>query len=353
MRTILYRFFAIAACAVAVAAVSAASAAGYGYTPARFTPIAVPGHATATWPWNVNAVGVVIGEYWTGAPNDAPDGSQALGFVDFYGHYVTIKEPNMRPYDEMNAMELTRSGEVIGGFYTGTASAPGSDGRIYIDRGGHFSNLNDPNANPSCATGDCGTWPLSANFSGEVAGAYYTSDGTQHGFINQHGHFTTVDYPDMDNTNLIYVSDRGLISGVTWDQTTAFNFLYTPEGGFVTFPDLTDVQAPGILQNGPGYDTTTLWGVNDRGLRSGWYPTAGTGDCAAPVGNLDGFIEDHGKVIDLTVPSTTIPLPDISNPHTCLMFLWGANEAGQIAGQYWDTTTQWGASYGFLLTPTH
>jgi hypothetical protein len=38
------------------------------------------------------------------------------------------------------------------------------------------------------------------------------------------------------------------------------------------------------------------------------------------------------------------------------MFLWGANEAGQIAGQYVDTST--GASYGFvgqhqLLRKTH
>jgi hypothetical protein len=130
MRTILYRCFAIGTCALAVAAVSAASAsASPGYT---FTRIAFPGHGTATWPWNVNAKGAVIGEYWTGAPNDAQNGSHALGFVDSGGHYKTIKEPHMGRYDEMNAMELTRWGDVIGGYYYGTNSGAGTkDSLLY------------------------------------------------------------------------------------------------------------------------------------------------------------------------------------------------------------------------------
>jgi hypothetical protein len=342
--------------AVAVPGVSAGSASARpGYT---FSPIAFPGHQTATWPWNVNTEGAVIGEYWTGAPNDAQNGSQALGFVDYFGHYVTIKEPNMAPYDEMNAMELTQSGEVIGGYYYGTTvSTAGSNGRIYIDHHGHFTNLNDPNADTSCATGQCGTWPLSANFSGEVVGAYYTADGAQHGFIYQRRHFTTVDYPGKAGTNLYDVSDQGLISGTSWDQSgNQINFLYSAEDGFVTFPDLTAEQAPGILPNTPvppsGYgDATELFGVNDHGLRSGQYAAAPTTEqCGNNVGaDVDGFIERHGSVTDLTVPSTTITLPDINNPSTCIMELWGANDAGQVAGQYWDTSTQYGESYGFVV----
>ena len=47
----------------------------------------------------VNTEGAVIGEYWTGAPNDAQKRVSGSRVVDYFGHYVTIKEPNMGPYD--------------------------------------------------------------------------------------------------------------------------------------------------------------------------------------------------------------------------------------------------------------
>ncbi|HYB25387.1 MAG TPA: hypothetical protein VEF89_02105 [Solirubrobacteraceae bacterium] len=360
MRTSLRHFLLALACALAVAGVSTASSAGsvrLGYT---FTPIAFPGHQTATWPWNVNTEGVVIGEYWTGAPNDAQNGSQALGFVDHFGHYVTIKEPNMGPYDEMNAMELTQSGEVIGGYYYGgSVSTAGSNGRIYIDRHGHFTNLNDPNAVASCTTGQCGTWPLSANFWGEVVGSYVGTDGVWHGFIYQHGHWTTVDNPGCgagNATQFTGVGDQGMMAGQCVSDggngNQVSNFLYTAHGQSLTFPDLTAQQAPGILPNSPTEwgDSTELWGVNDHGLRDGrYFAAAPTQDCSDLGLTINGFVEQNDRVTPIIVPSKTIHLPDISNPNTCVMNMYGANEAGQIAGQYWDTSTQYGESYGFVV----
>lgn len=330
----------------------------------RFTAIAFPGHQAATWPWNVNAWGVVLGEYWTGAPNDAQDGSQALGFMDYRGHYVTVKEPDMGPYDEMNAYEVTQSGDVIGGYYSGdTASTAGSNGRIYIDHNGHFTNLNDPNATTNCASGQCGTWPLSANLYGEVVGAYVGTDGVWHGFIYRDDHWTTVDCPlgAGYGANLYYVSDQGLISGSCyWDdgwRGVASNFFYTEQGQFVTFPDLTSTQAPGILPNTRAAwgDSTDLVAHNDYSVRDGNYwaaPTTQT--CAANTGGVTfyGWVQHNDQVLPITVPSTTIPLPDISNPNTCAVEMWGDNEAGQVVGQYWgDTSSQYGKSYGFLMTP--
>jgi hypothetical protein len=226
------------------------------------------------------------------------------------------------------------------------------NGRIYIDHHGRFTNLNDPKADRSCATGPCGTWPLSANFSGEVVGTYYTRGGAQHGFIYHHGHFTTLDYPGAANTQLNDVSDQGLISGAKWNHRgKEINFLYSAKGGFVTFPDLTAKQAPRILPNTPvitGYgDATGLFGVNDHGLRSGQYAAAPSTPQPGGIMGFNGFVERHGRVTDLIVPSTTIPLLDINSPSTCQMLLYGANETGQIAGQYWDTST--GASYGFVV----
>jgi hypothetical protein len=65
-----------------------------------------------------------------------------------------------------------------------------------------------------------------------------------------------------------------------------------------------------------GYgDAIGLFGINDRGLRSGQYAAPTTPQSESNMG-VNGFVERHGQVTDLTVPSTTMPLPDINSPST-------------------------------------
>jgi len=358
VRISLRHFLLVLACVLVVAGVSAASASGWGgYT---FTPVAFPGHQAATWPWNVNTAGAVIGEYWAGQAY----ASESFGFVERFGHYWTISEPNRVSGDGMNAMELTASGDVIGGYYVPDANSVnnGQTGYIYIDRKGHFTNLSDPSADP-----DTGTWLLGANFWGEIVGGYVgRTDGSWHGFIYKHGAWTTVDACGSgEGTELINVSDGGLISGQCWSSEgfgpPVSNFLYTPQGQLITFPDLTAQQAPGILPNAPSEwgDSTVLWGLNDLGLRAGSYvatPTTSTCNTNESGATYYGYVEHNGRVTPIIVPSTKIHLPAISDPNTCAVLMGGANDVGQAVGKY-DANTQREPqneppdSYGFLMTP--
>jgi hypothetical protein len=327
----------------AMAAVFAASASAAGYVPGTFTPVTGPptGGVVDAWPWNINVRGDILGQYYNSNANYQTD-----GFVDQHGHYTTINYPG-EPADNphgTNVMQLTSTGEIIGGYYNQNNTAV-----VYIDRNGRFTTLDDPNAFDGP---NMGTWPYSANFSGEIVGWYYdtTSAHAMHGFIYDRGQWRTVDCPGAgtgsgQGTQFAYVSDSGVALGFCFGPLGSYyTFLYTHNHEFITIPQLS---GPGTVP-----DTTNPGFVNDSGLIGGYYavtdPNQATDGCVYNDGELwNGYVDRHGQITTIPVQSPTVPFLQ----NACGVNIFGGNDSGAIGGYYW--TNQYDGVHGFVLTPSH
>jgi hypothetical protein len=110
----------------------------------------------------------------------------------------------------------------IGGSY---APSSGATQLGFLDIGGTFYSLDDPNSNGF-------TVPLGINNNGEIVGDYQGATGPIHGFIYNLSSNTwqTIDDPDASNTGSTTVSstnDSGVLVGYYSDGTSTNGFLAT------------------------------------------------------------------------------------------------------------------------------
>ncbi len=113
---------------------------------------------------------------------------------------------------------------------------------------------------------------LSINPAGEVAGAYFDSNGAFHGFLRlRDGTLTTLDAPgtgagDYQGTIPEGINPAGEITGVNIDANDNFHgFLRGRDGTFTSF------DAPGAGNSACGYPGTEPSGINPEGEITGFY----------------------------------------------------------------------------------
>jgi hypothetical protein len=140
-----------------------------------------------------------------------------------------------------------------------------SHGYTYDIPTGIFSpDILDPNA--------ISTVTAAINNSDEIAGFYTdtTPAAAIHGFIDEGGHFTTVDAPNSTETQLLGLNDNGIADG--------FAVIGNVQHG-ILFNTLTDKFT---ILDPMGSTSTTLNGINDAGEVVGFFVDA--------AGNTDGVL---------------------------------------------------------------
>lgn len=80
---------------------------------------------------------------------------------------------------------------------------------------GASTTLDDPDAFP-----DGSTRAASINNLGQIVGSYYDSLGNIHGFVLDHGVYTTIDGPIGSGATATGINNLGQIVGITWMPTT-------------------------------------------------------------------------------------------------------------------------------------
>jgi hypothetical protein len=118
-----------------------------------------------------------------------------------------------------------------------------------------------------------GTWALSINSEGAIAGYYasYNGSSTYEGFLRSpSGAFTTFEPPGATLTLAYSINDAGAIAGYYAADNTYHGFVRSPRGAFAT------IDAPGAA-NG-----TVANSINDAGAITGFY--------------LDANVVSHGYV---------------------------------------------------------
>ncbi len=150
------------------------------------------------------------------------------------------------------------------------------------------------------------------NFSTD--GFYIDTNGTNHGFTDIGGAFSTVDDPNGTFNQLLGINDHNEVAGFYTDANGA-NHGYTFQSG--AFSGL-----PGLLAT-----NSTATDVNNSGMVSGFYVDAN--------GNTDGFLLNGSTLTTLDFPGATATQA------------FGLNNMGQVVGQYTDAN---GNMHGFVYT---
>ncbi len=165
--------------------------------------------------------------------------------------------------------------------------------------------------------GAIGTYPVSVNNEGEIAGYFFDSGYTAHGFTYAAGVFTQIDAGGNCYESFVTgVNDKGVLAGYCFaTQGGTLNFIGT-SGAFAFY------KVPGVL------DSYTE-GINNYDLTVGWYITNNN--------DIASFVTQSGKHLKtFTAPNS---------PGTAV---YGINNLGVAVGNGIPGTG--GLQQGFTLT---
>jgi len=176
----------------------------------------------------------------------------------------------------------------------------GPDYFAFYFNGTQYQALNIPGAKNSVVNG--------INGAGQMVGTYLDSSGQYHGFFYNGKTVVTIDPPGSSQTEAWGINDSGEIVG-TYVGDTQIGFL--DKGGV-----FTDIDTGG--------DYTVATGINSNGDIVGFFGDDGN----------EGFLLSHGVYTGINFPESV------------QSWAYGINDAGAIAGSFWDGDFQ---AHGFTF----
>jgi uncharacterized membrane protein len=218
-------------------------------------------------------------------------------------HFLALAPPGSSASyaSGINAHEV-----VVGGF----CSAYGGCGYPEVQHGfsydrGVYTTIDYPAAMSTAVYG--------VNDPGQIVGGYCLLSAevycggllnpTDHGFLDDHGTFTTIDFPGASGTQPNAINYAGVIVGSYDVGTTGpHSFLY--RNGTFTNIDF------------PGANWTFAGAINNHGMVAGYYQDS--------KGQVHGFLYHAGK------------FETVDHPNTSATGLTGLNDAGDIVGTWND-----------------
>ena len=234
------------------------------------------------------------------------------------GGYTTIDVPGATATFTVGVND---AGVVVGWYTDSHGTNHG-----FIDQGGVFTTVNDPHAGTAAGQG---TVPVGITNSGVIAGSYIDAGNVSHGFIDRGGVFTTVDHPHAgtaagQGTFLGSINDLGAVSGTYFTSHGKAISFAGPLGAFTTVDD--PAAAP---------FSTFAAAINDSGVIVG-------GD------NLFTHRVPR-RVIDQAGVFTTLYDPNAGTASGQGTAAQGISNTGVIVGIYVDSS---GGQHGFELSPS-
>jgi hypothetical protein len=243
------------------------------FPPAAQNPAAHPGlpPVDQTQLTGLNDNGIVVGYFYN--TNMGVQFDNQFGFFEKDGVFTEVDNPktpglfgNQPPQSGVlieNQLIGVNDSKIAVGFYIDASGL--SHGYTYDIKSGAFSaNIDDPSAiSGGIVVGS--TVTAAINNAGDIAGFYTDTGPTNtasviHGFVDNHGVFTTVNAPGATITELLGLNAQGIAVGFDVDVNGTHGIIYDTKTG-----TLTTVDAPN------GINATTFNGINDKGDIVGFY----------------------------------------------------------------------------------
>jgi probable HAF family extracellular repeat protein len=221
---------------------------GYVQRGNHFKAINPPGGLTS-YVEAVNRSGAAVGGYCLDECNSQKG---QHGFLYDNGMYTNIDYPPVEPGISTTAYGINDKGQIVGGYCPGNPACPPGiflpPSYGFLDDHGMFTTLEYPGA--------VSTGANSINNAGTIVGVYDINLTGPHSFLYQNGVYTNIDFPGADITVAGSINNSGVVAGYYEDSMGAIHgFLYL-NGKFET------VNVPGALN-------TNLFGLSDQGVIDG------------------------------------------------------------------------------------
>lgn len=228
---------------------------GYTQTGMNFRQINPPG-ALTSYVGAINRKGLLVGG---GCSFYCNPYTGQYAFVFDHGAYSRISYPGGGTSPGTTAFGINDQGQIVGGFCPGHQTCPSEGGGItpanhgFLDDHGVFTQLDYPGAQYTEANG--------INDAGAIAGVYLVTSTGIHSFLYQNGLYTNIDMPGENWTIVSAINNLGVAAGVYQDRNLyVHGFLYQ-NGTFTT------IDVPGATVSGIG-------GLDDAGVIVGAWSNA-------------------------------------------------------------------------------
>jgi hypothetical protein len=326
---VLFRIAVLCFCFLAAVGALAQQPGTPGAGKPAFTTFDAPDAGTApfegTVPSSINAAGIIVGTVGTAGPLNPLQAfvRQADGTITDFIYPGGTNAISTVPA-AINAKGT------IAGYYLWEGNTTG--GLAVVGYGfvrsadGTFTTFSAPNAGNGAYPYHQGTFPLTINTTGMIAGYYTDASGLSHGFTGTAGGtITSFDPTGSSGTYGESINAAGAIAGYYVDDVAGAYH------GFVRAPDgsITSFDAPGASTgNGKG---TQAWSINTAGTIAGCYSDA------------SGVY--HGFARIASGATATFDVPGAGTAQGEGTFALSINAEGVIAGHYFDAK---GLPYGFV-----
>lgn len=200
-------------------------------------------HNGATGFRGINDGGSIVGVYIS---TDSNNQQHFNGFLMRNGNVQTVNFPNAT---QTLLNDIGDTGEIVG-FYEITA---GGEQGAFARVNGQFRKI----VFPGSASGS--TSANGVNSQGDIVGSYAVGTIT-HGFLLSSGHFSTIDFPGTQSTQLSKINDSGMITGQYLDANGNSQSFGYQNGSFKKLSD-------------PSGTETFAYGVSDLGTVVGYTDT--------------------------------------------------------------------------------
>lgn len=279
---------------------------------ANYISFNAPGDFAITSPASINEFGAVAGNYACAAPN-----CPTHGFVRSAQGQITSFDPPGSVFTLPLSINL--AGAITGVYAT---EMPGVNHGFVRDPQGEITAFNPAGSHACNVISQCGTFTVSINTWGTVAGVYGDWENQAfrtHGFLRApNGAIVSFDPPSGSiSPGPIAINDLVLVTG-SYEDADRVNhgFVRNSEGGFTSFAV-------------PGATVTSPVGINIFGAIAGTWNAGGS--------IIHGFVRGPGGAITTFDPRGSQDT-----------FVSSINAIGEITGTYLDANF---ASHGFLRNP--
>lgn len=226
----------------------------------------------------INASGLAVGGYCQISCSTAYGGQHGYTYQLGSGAITTIGFPGSE--DSTAAYGINDLGQIVGGYCPGSPGGcpeqfnPTQHG--FLDDHGVFTKIDYPGAQ--------WTNPYSINNQGQIVGQYQSNKAGLHGFLYARGTYTSINFPGANYTTATAINNSGVIAGLFQDKGFR-NHGYLYANGVFTQVDV------------PGASATQVTGINDRNDLVGiWFRTIGTQPFVGfPTGSQPVLKEDPVK----------------------------------------------------------
>jgi probable HAF family extracellular repeat protein len=228
----------------------------YVQTGASFVDAAPPGSFTS-YLTGINRQGVAVGGYCAAQGGCNPEtGEQGYSYNSNTAKIQTIVFPMSGAAS--TAYGINDMGVIVGGYCPNNNVCPSGQSnptdRGFVDNHGTFTTIDFPGAQATSA--------FAINNAGTIVGFYVINNTGPHSFIYKNDTFTTIDFPGSSYTVATAINTLGEVAGLFASSTGLHGFVFY-NGSFAQIDK-------------PNATGTSVTGINDRNeLVGGWWPTIG------------------------------------------------------------------------------